>query len=441
MNCRTSLIVVLGLLVAGSLNAQTTWSSFQNGGDLRDDSNVPTEWSPDLGISWEQPLAGYGQSSPVVFEDTIYVTSVTGENKETLNVQAISAADGEQKWVFNHANSSPEKNTVMVSRAAPTPVADATGVISFFEGGNLIALDHAGELRWQRDLIDEFGELKARHGLAASLEQDENHIFVWCERMESPYVIAISKSTGETVWKQDGLGSTSWGSPRLLPVGEETHLVLSAMGVIAGLDPASGERLWEFKEVAGNSSATPIPVGEGRFIMGASGGRGGEVSQPSCGVISVSKADDDYAVEWVWTSDKATCSFGSPFCYEGRVYFVNRNGIVHCHDLDSGDQLFMARLPAGQIWATPLAANGLLYFFGKGGVTAVLEPAAELKVVGENVLWSPEAKPENADPEDMASRFGGAVLYAAAIHDNSLLLRRGDRLYCVRASGIDDSDK
>ena len=205
------------LATANPLPAQQDWPRFLNGGVLQNQKwDLPTEWSPENGIEWTADLPGYGQSSPIIYKNTVYVTSVIGPNKEKIAVRAININDGTEKWAFERPNSTLQKNEVMVSRAAPSPVVDEDGVVAFFEGGNLVALDHNGKLRWERDIKAEFGELKARHSLAASLEQNEDTIFLWAERMQSPFVLAISKSDGKTAWQQPGLGSTSWSSPRLI---------------------------------------------------------------------------------------------------------------------------------------------------------------------------------------------------------------------------------
>ena len=325
----------------------------------------------------------------------------------------------------------------MVSRSASTPVADASGVIAFYEGGNLVALNQEGSLRWERDLVEEFGPLKARHGIASSLEQDDKHVFVWAQRMESPYIMAISKSDGKTVWKQETMAGTSWGSPRLIQVEDENHLVLSASGSLIGLAPKTGKRLWTFEDISGNSSATPMPLQPGEFLIGSMASRSGNDNSASSGVIQVSKSNDEYKVAWKWRSKDAKCSFGSPIACHDRAYFVNRSGIVHCYRLDSGDELFKARMPSGQIWATPLACNESIYFFGKDGVTAVVKPADRLQVTGKNELWEIE-KEKREDSSDPSARFSGAVLYAAIVADSKLIMRRGDRLYCV--SGKTESE-
>ncbi len=407
------------------------WSSFQNGGRTTAAALLPTEWSPDEKVAWSVPIPGYGQSSPVVAGDNIYCTSVSGENKEILHVTCFAADLGQQLWKYDLRNSSPEKNSSYVSRAAPTPVCDDTGVIAFFEGGNVVALDDSGKLRWQRDLVADYGPIKARHGLGASVEQSDSSVFVWVERQNEPYLLCLSKKSGETIWKVDGVGSTSWSSPRLVPVGASSHLVVSASGKLAGHDPVTGRRLWSFDDISGNTTPTPVPLGDGRFLVGASAGRGesgGGKAAESNGVIEVTKSDDgSFTADYVWRAERATCSFGSPCAHNGNAYFVNRSGVVYCLDLQTGEELYAKRTKQST-WATPIGCGDHIYLFGRSGVTTVIESGPRFKLVAENALWKTEQPAAEGDGSDGRMNFGGAVLYAAAIVDSGLLLRRGDRL-------------
>ncbi len=424
-------LLLTGAGLAGAQAEKPEWSAFQNGGRLTtDQQSLPIKWEPET-VAWKAQLAGYGQSSPIVYRDSVYTCSVTGPQKDTLNVQAFSIKTGESQWIFKHPNSSPEENTVMVSRAAPTPVVDDKGLVVFFEGGNVCALDHQGKVRWKRDLKEEFGPFKARHGLAASLEQNESNIFLWAERSEQPFVMAIDKASGETRWKKEGLGKTSWSSPRLVPVGDKKHLVLSASALIVGMDPETGERLWQFESIAGNTSSTPIPFENGKFLIGSSG-RGEAEKIPSCGVIQIETNDGQFSASWLWVAPKASCSFGSPLAFDGKAYFVSRSGVVHCHELKTGKNIFSGRLPSGSIWATPLANQEGLYFFGKNGTTSVIEPGSSFKTIAKNELWAPEkAEDDQTNPESSGEK-NSAVLYAAVSAKSMLLLRRGDFLYAVK---------
>ncbi len=421
----------LTLLTAGWQHASGgDWSSFQNGGHpVLAEADYATEWSADSGIAWQTPLAGYGQSSPVVAGEIVYVTSVSGDLKDELHVEAFSVKTGKQVWQFDGRNSSPVKSTTYVSKAAPSPACDSDGVIALFEGGNVVALTTEGEVRWQRDLVADYGPIESRHGLSSSLEQNADSVFVWIERSESPYVLALSKKTGETVWKTDGVAATSWCSPRLVPVADTTHLVLSAIGKIVGLDPGSGKRLWTFDGIGGNSTPTPVPLGDGRFLIGATVGRGGSdgpQAAKSNGVIQISgSAADGFTVGYVWQAKGATSSFGTPIAHAGMAWFVNRSGVVYCLDLATGEQKSAGRT-ASAVWATPIGIGGHIYLFGKNGTTTVIKAEPRFETVAENSLWEVEAASEGGRPS-----FGGPVLYAATPASSLLLLRRGDRLFAI----------
>ncbi len=424
--------VLLTAATASAVSAADVWSSFQNGGAIA----VPDERVVQLGeVNWEVDLTGYGQSSPVVHDSQVYVTTVAGDNRDEYHLTAYRLKDGSQAWQHTVANPSPRENTSYHSRAAPTPAVDEAGIICFYEGGLVVSLTHDGELRWERNLVDDYGVVEARHGLAASVEQNDDSVFVWVERSEQPYVVCFSKQNGETKWKADGLGAVSWSSPRLVPVTGGCHLVLSGVGQLAGLDPASGRRLWSLDEISGNSTPTPVPLGDGRFLIGATVGRGesgGGRAAESNGLVEIRQADDGaWSADYVWRAKRATSSFGSPVVHRGIACFVNRAGVVYCLDAATGEERFAKRLK-GSTWATPIAVGPRIFFFDRdGGVAAMSETDSD----GEITWWNlpvPTPKSDKArSAESESATSAGAVLYAAAWLSDTVLFRRGDRLFAV----------
>ncbi len=439
MSLRAALIAFTGavfmLMARGTWTPNTVraedvsskWPAFQNGGSLNL-KQLPKSWNSDgTNIQWQVKLVGYGQSSPVVFESTVYITSTSGPNKDDYHLSAYSLKDGSSLWSLSFKNPSPIENNNYVSRAAPTPAADSQGVIATYEGGLIVAVSHDGKIRWQRDLVAEFGSITSRHGLAASLEQDAKRVFVWIERDKEPYILALRKDTGDVDWQSEGLGATSWSSPRLITVAGQPQLICSASGHIAGIDPNSGKRLWSFKEISNNTTCTPIPVGDGLFIIGSSDGRGEQSSgskvAESNGLIKVEpKPDGTYQVAYVWRAKRATCSFGSPVVGKNFVWMVNRSGALYKLDLQNGNEVSVERTSAGSIWATPIVTADSLYLFGQKGTTAVIN-LDDSKETAASKLW---------DAGQEVAALGGRVLYAAAVADNTLLLRSGDTLYAIR---------
>ena len=422
------------LFTTSAIAESPCWMRFQNGGNMSTESSLPTRWSPAENIAWTADIVGYGQSTPIVAHQQIVVTSTSGENKDNYHVCAYSVDDGNKLWQVDFINPSPYKNTPMVSRAAPSAVATTNGFVAFFEGGLLVSVSPDGESQWERNLVDEFGKIEARHGLAASLEADDKKVFVWVERSEDPYVMAVNPSSGETLWKSPGVGSTSWGSPRLVPVSGGEHLVCSAVGKIIGFDPTTGDRLWEFDEIENNSSNTPTPVGDGQFLIGASEGRGESASgnaAASNGLVEIKKSNEGLADERLWSAafkwkaKKATSTFGSPVVAGNTAAIVNRAGVLYRLDLETGEQVSAERTDAGGIWATPLVAGDLIYLFGYKGTTSVIS-LIDGKAVAENRCW-----PEAGDGENTPGFGGGNVLYAATPIGNQLIVRRGDKLYAI----------
>lgn len=427
--------LLLALVISGAAqaNAADVWPSFQNGGatsQVADKSLVLGD------IQWTAELQGYGQSSPVVWEGQIYITTVEGDNKDSCHVTAYDLKTGARKWQHTVANATPQENSTYVSRAAPTPVADSDGVICFFEGGNIAALTHDGRVRWERNLVEDYGALSARHGLSSSLEQDQDSVFVWVERSEDPYVLSLARKDGQVQWKSAGLGATSWSSPRLVPVEGGQHLVLSAIGSVIGLDPASGKQLWKIEGITGNSTPTPMPLGGGRFLIGATVGRGesgGGRAADSNGVIGITKAEDgSWSADYVWRARRATSSFGSPIVHNDVAFFVNREGVLYGLKAVDGEEVFAKRLK-GSSWATPIGVGSQVFFFGRDGKVDVLADVSDDPAIS---TW--DGLPEPPKPETPPAgagggppTFSGPVMYAAAWCGDSVLLRRGDRLFSV----------
>lgn len=460
--------VLLATMGTESVSAKD-WTRFQDSVNSEGaSSSVPLSWSPQEHIVWTAEIVGYGQSSPVTWGDKVFVTSISGPQKEQCHIAAYDLKSGARLWQHDLAAASQAENSNYVSRAAPTPVVDESGVYCFFEGGNLLALSHAGNVLWQRDLVQEYGAINARHGISASLEHMDERLFVWVERQEDPYVLAIEKPTGKNLWKVAGIGSTSWASPRLLPVSSGHHLLLSGVGSVTGLDPETGTKLWRIEGITGNSSPTPIPAGDGRFLIGATVGRGESdagKSSTSNGLIAIKRLEDGtFNAEFVWRAKRATCSFGSPLVHREQAYFVNATGVVFCLDLATGEEKFSSRL-GESTWATPFVINDRICFFGKSGTTSIIATGPEFDKVAENQTWEAVAAPAEAErpaatAEKPASEKpsasdkpatppatgerrsggrggpgagggGGPVLYAAVLSNDRLLLRRGDRLYCI----------
>jgi outer membrane protein assembly factor BamB len=447
------------------------WPGFRGDGSGVFAAGLPLTWSPTENIAWRAELPGYGQSSPVVWKDRVYVTAVDGREKETLIVVAFDAATGKRAWSKTFKSTLKGKNNPMTSRAAPTPAVDANGVYAFFESGDVIVLSHDGELLWDRTLSGIYGAFDNEFGLAASVAQTDAVFFVLVEHKKGAYLSAFDKKMSKTLWVVDRTPRVSWASPVVARFKGRDYVVVSSTGAVTGYDAATGKQVWEVTGFVGNTIPSATVVGD-RILVGAGEtglkpDRAGSIRSNCC--LKLTESDGRVTCERTWEAKKALSDTASPLACAGHAYFVTKTGIVHCLDLETGEERYAERLP-GPCWASPVAAGGRVYFFGKDGVTTVLKPGPEFEVLATNRLWSEEdyrkrkaaaqKQPENqvevpkgfqpakkdeaktgAEPprgskeafEQMIAGSVGDIVYGMAAVDRTFFIRTGTELICVRA--------
>lgn len=436
------------ILIAASFFAeQPAWPGFLGAGASEiDPASIPLKWSPTENVAWDASLPGHGQSSPLIWGEKVFVTTVEGDNKEICHTICLSLNDGSILWDHKHTSTAPDPNSVYISRAATTPVVDGQHVFAFFECGDLIALSHDGKEVWTKSLSKEYGKFLNKFGLSSSPVQTEASVIVLIDDEGPSYLVALSKSDGSILWKTDRTSRTSWSSPAILPIDGKPQVIVSSAGSVDGYDPASGKLLWTLTDVGGNTGTTPLPAGPNQFFIAASPGRSGENSdgaRKSNALIQVTPDGDSWKVEKLWMAAEATPSWASPFVHQGFAYWVNRVGVVYCIDVATGEQKYAQRTKQS-CWATPLPLGDRIYFFGKDGVTTVLAAGPEFKELAANELWPADTPPSDngapkvddtsSDRKQANAMFSGPTQYGVAAVSGSLLIRVGSHVYCVRDS-------
>lgn len=398
------LATVLLAAVAGD------WPGFRGDGtSLTTLKDLPLQWGDEQNIAWQTALDGYGQSSPVVWGDRVFVTSIKGESKERCLVACYGLKDGKRLWQADNAAAVQIKDSDYVSRGAPTPVVDADGCYAFFESGDVFAFDHSGKQLWHRNLTPEYGEYKGNHGLGGSLAQSGDKLLVVIDHDGPSFLLALDKKSGANRWKVERPSKISWSSPVVATVGADkkagdaAEVIVNAKGSVEAYEVADGALRWSFGDLDGNTVASPT-VSAKHIIVGSSDvGKSVAIRRGGKGTL----ADSDIA----WRLKEAAASFSSPLAYEGRVYFVNKSGGATCVEEETGKTLWSERL--GSCWASPIGAAGRVYFFGKDGVTKVVAAADKFELLAENIL-----------------KIDGR-LYGAAAVPGAFVLRTGQKLICV----------
>ena len=377
-------VAILALAIS-SPSTRADWTSFRSGGDSKVESELPSHWSAEKGIAWQQELIGYGQSTPVILGDDVFVISVEGLMKDNCVVQCFNLKTGEEKWHHSLEAANKGPSTYSASRAAPTPVVDQTAIYAFFESGDVVALDHAGKQLWHRDLTKDYGQFENNHGLGASPTQTSELVLINVEHKGPSYLVAIDKQTGETRWKVDRGSSSSWASPIVVNHQGKEQAVVSSGGSVTAYDTKTGATAWTIDGIEGNSVPSPTLVGSKLFV----GARLPEFAED--GAIRSNCCIDldkfvDGKPEIVWRAEKAISDYASPVVCDGKSFFVNKAGVLFCLETETGNVLYAERLGTS-CWGTPIVAKDLVYFFGKDGKTQVVRAGSAFEVVASNDLW------------------------------------------------------
>ena len=450
------------------------WPGFLGAGATPlDAKTLPLDWSDTKNVAWTASIPGQGQSSPVIWGDRVFVTSIEGPLKNDCLVLGFDLQTGKNLWQHKVPASQPVRSNYFQSRSAPTPVVDDQRVYAFFETGNLLALTLGGKEVWSRSLTQDYGEFEVRIGLAASLAQNDNSVFVLVDHEGPSYLLAVEKSTGKTIWKTERFSRVSYASPAVLNIGGVEQVVCSSSGSVDGYDVKTGKQLWTYESVGGNTSNTPMAFGDGCFLVGASPGMHNErleqASQSNLAMQIQDKASG-FTPTILWKAEKVMPTFGSPMVYQGYAYWVNRVGVVYCFEAKTGKSCYTKRM--GQsIWATPLGVGDRLYFFGKDGETTVIATGPEFRILAKNQLFEPSdpltqsrKRPEQNDDkegrqaeptkdaapserrgpskEETAAmyakgtmnglRFADPVQYGYAAVNGTVVVRTGSRLYGLK---------
>jgi outer membrane protein assembly factor BamB len=406
----------VALLASRTLSAQSNWPQFRGPdgqGHAAPDADPPVTWSEQENIAWKTPIHGRGWSSPVVWNDQIWLTTATEDGHEMYAV-CIDRADGHvihDLHLFH--KDEPEEIHVTNSYASPTPVIEEGRVYCPFGSYGLACLDTAtGERLWERR------DLPCNHwrGAGSSPMLFENLLFLHYDGYDFQYIVALDKQTGETVWKKDreiaflstdGDMRKAYSTPLLIEAAGRQQLISTCANGALAYNPRNGDVFWKIHFE--NHSATARPLFDGNLVYINTG-----FSKADLWAVRPDGAGDVTETHVVWKRDKNVGSQPSQLLVDGLIYLVHDAGVASCIYAATGEEVWIKRL-GGNYASSPIYAGGRIYLCSQEGETLVLAPGREFKELATNKL----------DDGCMAS--------PAAI-GKSLFLRTRTHLYRIEAS-------
>lgn len=418
--------------------AGDSWPGFRGpdaNGHAPGSQGVPTQWNEKQNVRWKVAIHGRGWSSPVVLGDQVWVTTsdeVLGEKQPPKKGGAPANPVKEASYfavcvdrtsgkIVHDIKLRTEPNPAYChpfnTYASPTPFVEAGRLYAHFGSHGTFCIDtNTGKLLWER--LD----LKCDHfrGPGSSPVVHGELLYLIFDGFDVQYVTALDKKTGKTVWKTDrnikystdnGDYKKAYATPALFTVGGKEWLVCPSAECTMAYDPKSGEELWRFTHGGMNGSARPVLV-DGLLYL--TSGHSGKLF--ALKAEGLSGAVPKEAI--VWEANRDVSVRPTLLVANGLVFMVSDKGIATCRDAKTGKVHWTERLD-GEFSASPVFADGHVYFCGQVGKTYVVEPKREYALVAENRL---AADSKASPPGFMAS---------PAVVGDELFLRTATHLYGV----------
>jgi outer membrane protein assembly factor BamB len=413
-------ICYLSTFITVSAQAQENWARFRgpNGQGISKATDLPVHWSAEENIAWKTDIPGESWSSPIVWNNHIFLTTTTEEGKN-CHVIAVERKTGKILWDKIVFTQELEQNKHdMNSYATPTPVTDGKTVFAVFSGGGFAALDFDGNVRWINSDLNFYSQ----HGMGTSpilygdllllavdhSNREEPKGLGWQEPWDKSHLLALDKNTGKERWR--GMREKSriaHATPIVMQVNGKDQIISSAGDVIQGFDPVNGKLIWTVASEGEPCVPSPV-IGDGVVYSAPT-------DRAPIRAVRPDGQGECTATHIVWEQSGYTPMMSS-FLYVKPFLYVCPDNRICCLDAATGEFLWQLRLGSGPLNPSPIYADGKIYVLSERGTTTVLNPSDDPKTPAEIIA---------TNKLDELSRA------SIAVAGKQLIIRTANRLWCI----------
>jgi outer membrane protein assembly factor BamB len=410
---RYPLIALVAVLLIAPAARADDWPEFRGpDGQGHAKGSLPTEWGLDRNVAWKQEVPGEGWSSPVVCGGRVYLTTAVvagkGDPKDlSLRVLCLDAGTGKAVWdveAIRQEGAKVASHHAKNGNASPTPVVSGRRLYAHFGHLGTACLDLGGKVIWQQTEL----RYSPVHGNGGSPILVDDLLIFSIDGTDKQCVVALDAADGKVKWQTDrksqAVKKFSFHTPLLIEVDGRRQVVSAGSDVAAAYDPKTGDEIWRVRYEG--YSVIPRPVyGHGLLFLVTGYERSSLIAVRADGKGDVT----DTHVAWRMTKDAPHTP--SPLLVGDELYVVSDGGIASCLDAKTGHLHWSQRL-GGAFSASPLAADGKVYFQNEAGVGCVVKAGTKYELLAKNDLTE----------RTLAS-------YAAA--DRALFIRTAQHLYRI----------
>ena len=402
---RVSLLFSVLLLTSGHAENWPEWRG-ASGQGISTAKGLPETWSETSGVTWKTELPGRGHSTPVIWGDRIWVTTAiekaagaeeaerrlksnTGDQPVTvlesvsLRAVCLDKTSGKILHDLELLNvKEPQWVHQLNSYASPSPIIEEGRLYAHFGSFGTVCLDTDSlKVIWQNQDV----HIMHENGPGSTPVLWENLLIIHFDGSDQQFIAAFDKTSGKLVWKTARSGEMrenpqqrkAYGTPLMVTMNGKAVVVSPAADWIYGYEPATGKELWKvpYGELGFSMSVRPV-ADDNQIYFSTCFGKSQVVALKYVGVTTP---------EIAWRNNKNAPKMCSPVLAGDLLFYVDDGGIVSCVDTQTGEALFRERL-GGKFSASPILADGKLYFSSREGVVTVIPATREFKVLSQNSL-------------------------------------------------------
>lgn len=356
----------------------------------------PIEWSEQKNVRWKTALSGTGNSTPAVWENTIFITAaqttandaksgniVTATKPVKFLVIALDCDTGQVKWERLAIEEIPHQTrNDMGTWANASPLTDGEHVYAFFGSRGLYCYTFEGNLIWKKN----FGDMDTQGdmGEGASPVLYKDMLIINWDHYGEDFIAALDAATGKEIWRKSRDERISWTTPLVTEDGGKVHVVTVAEEWIQSYDIANGSVLWKTAGIKyGNISS---PVGADGIVYVGSGLQSGWIA-----AIRLKGAEGDItgSSSILWSYDDFFPYVPSPLLLDGLLYFTKGEvGFLTCLDTASGQAFYSNKRLEGinHVFASPSGVADKVYILDRDGDALVIRSGPEFRILSKNTL-------------------------------------------------------
>jgi len=437
------LLFILTLQGSAQVRPERQWTSYRGymSSGVLDNAALPEDFDFGTGknILWKTEIPGMGLSSPVIWDDKLFITSaisladnsgikagmygdvrpVADSSVHEWKVFCINKKSGKILWEKTAYKGVPKIKRHPKSTHANTSVAtDGKYAVAFFGSEGLYCYDMKGNLQWKKD----FGLLKSVFFIMKNAEWEfasspviyNGALIIQCDVLENSFLAAYDVKTGKELWKTNRDEFPGWCTPNIYTNAGKTFIAVNGYKLRAGYDFQNGKEIWRMSGGGDIQIPTPVIGNDLIYFNSAHGKSNPIIAVKSNAAGDITLKDNETSNEFVkWSLPRGGSYMHTMLLYRDHLYNVDWNGMVKCLDPLTGKELWNGKLGKSESFvASPVASDGKIYIISENGTVFIIKDGTSFEQIAEIPM-------------------GDVSLVAPAITDGAIFFRSQRYLYGV----------